>query len=191
MSTAPAGSPRPATSRSWRAPSPKRWTIPPPPPRGAGRPRPPPARRPRVGRRLSLGPRPGAPRPLLPRALGGWNQGPLRPTPRDRGAAGPPRLPPAPQAPRLAGALLAGETGVKVTVAILSWNGRQHLETCLEALAAQQDPGIPWEILVLDNGSTDGTAAWMKERWGSDRRVRLIESPVNLSFCACHTRLAR
>jgi GT2 family glycosyltransferase len=79
----------------------------------------------------------------------------------------------------------------KVTVAILSWNGRQHLETCLAALAAQQDPGIPWEILVLDNGSTDGTPAWMRERWGSDRRVRLIESPVNLGFCGGNNRLAR
>jgi GT2 family glycosyltransferase len=79
----------------------------------------------------------------------------------------------------------------KVTVAILSWNGRQHLETCLEALAVQQDPGVPWEILVLDNGSTDGTAAWMRERWGSDRRVRLIESPVNLGFCGGNNRLAR
>jgi GT2 family glycosyltransferase len=78
----------------------------------------------------------------------------------------------------------------KVTVAILSWNGRQHLETCLAALAAQQDPGVPWEILVLDNGSTDGTAAWMRERWGSDRRVRLLESPVNLGFCAGNNRLA-
>jgi GT2 family glycosyltransferase len=79
----------------------------------------------------------------------------------------------------------------KATVAILSWNGRQHLETCLEALAAQRDPGVPWEILVLDNGSTDGTPAWMRERWGDDRRVRLIESPVNLGFCGGNNRLAR
>lgn len=78
----------------------------------------------------------------------------------------------------------------KVTVAILSWNGRQHLETCLTALAAQQDPGVDWEILVLDNGSTDGTAAWMRERWGGDRRVRLVESAVNLGFCGGNNRLA-
>ncbi|MEO6194299.1 MAG: glycosyltransferase family 2 protein [Thermoanaerobaculia bacterium] len=78
----------------------------------------------------------------------------------------------------------------KVTVAILSWNGRQHLETCLTALAAQQDPGVDWEILVLDNGSTDGTAAWMRERWGRDRRVRLVESAVNLGFCGGNNRLA-
>ncbi|HEX6903207.1 MAG TPA: glycosyltransferase family 2 protein [Thermoanaerobaculia bacterium] len=77
----------------------------------------------------------------------------------------------------------------KVAVAILSWNGRRHLETCLEALAAQRDPGVEWEVLVLDNGSTDGTAAWMRQRWGSDRRFRLIESPVNLGFCAGNNRL--
>jgi hypothetical protein len=78
----------------------------------------------------------------------------------------------------------------KVTVAILSWNGRRHLETCLDALAIQQDPEVDWEVLVLDNGSTDGTAAWMRERWGRDRRVRLIESPVNLGFCGGNNRLA-
>jgi GT2 family glycosyltransferase len=77
----------------------------------------------------------------------------------------------------------------KASVAILSWNGRQHLETCLAALAAQHDPGVDWEVLVLDNGSTDGTAAWMRERYGRDRRVRLVESPVNLGFCAGNNRL--
>jgi len=77
----------------------------------------------------------------------------------------------------------------KVAVLILSWNGRHHLETCLEALAAQRDPGVDWEVLVLDNGSTDGTAAWLRDRWGGDRRLRLIESPVNLGFCAGNNRL--
>jgi GT2 family glycosyltransferase len=78
------------------------------------------------------------------------------------------------------------------SVAIVSWNGRHHLETCLAALSGQADPGIDWEVLVLDNGSTDGTAAWMREAYGGDRRegrVRLIESPVNLGFCAGNNRL--
>lgn len=76
----------------------------------------------------------------------------------------------------------------KVSVAILSWNGRQHLETCLAALAAQADPGVPWEVLVLDNGSTDGTAAWIRSR-REPPEVRLIESPVNLGFCGGNNRL--
>lgn len=75
----------------------------------------------------------------------------------------------------------------KVVVALLSWNGRHHLETCLSALAAQQDPGVGWEIAVLDNGSTDGTADWLRTTWPD---VRLIASPVNLGFCAGNNRLA-
>ena len=79
---------------------------------------------------------------------------------------------------------------MKVSVALLSWNGRRHLETCLEALAAQRDPGVAWEILVLDNGSTDGTAEWVRrEIQPRLPRVRLIESPVNLGFCGGNNRL--
>ena len=75
---------------------------------------------------------------------------------------------------------------MNVSVAILSWNGRQHLEVCLEALRHQDDPGVPWEVLVLDNGSSDGTAAWLRQHHS---QVRLIESPVNLGFCGGINRL--
>jgi len=74
----------------------------------------------------------------------------------------------------------------RVSVALLSWNGREHLATCLAALRAQEDPGVPWEVLVLDNGSTDGTAAWVR---AEHPEVRLVESPVNLGFCAGNNRL--
>ncbi|MFP3939294.1 MAG: glycosyltransferase family 2 protein [Thermoanaerobaculia bacterium] len=76
----------------------------------------------------------------------------------------------------------------KVSVCILSWNGRRHLETCLPALRDQDPPGVDWEVLVLDNGSKDGTAAWLRRAhpW-----VRLVESPVNTGFCAGNNRLAR
>lgn len=74
----------------------------------------------------------------------------------------------------------------RASVAIVSWNGREHLSTCLAALAAQDDPGIPWEVLVLDNGSTDGTAEWLAR---AHPEVRLVASPVNLGFCAGNVRL--
>lgn len=77
----------------------------------------------------------------------------------------------------------------KVSVAVLSWNGRHHLETCLAALSRQNDPGVPWEVLVLDNGSTDGTADWLREPPADLANLRLIESPVNLGFCAGNNRL--
>ncbi len=74
----------------------------------------------------------------------------------------------------------------KVSVAVLSWNGRQHLEVCLPALRRQLPPGCEWEVLVLDNGSTDGTGPWVRRH---HPEVRLIESPVNLGFCAGNNRL--
>jgi GT2 family glycosyltransferase len=84
---------------------------------------------------------------------------------------------------------MSGAPLQKVSVAVLSWNGRGHLETCLEALSQQRDPGVEWEVLVLDNGSSDGTARWMEKRWGDDPRFRLFPSPVNLGFCAGNNRL--
>ncbi|MCH9649129.1 MAG: glycosyltransferase family 2 protein [Deltaproteobacteria bacterium] len=74
----------------------------------------------------------------------------------------------------------------KISVAILSWNGRQHLEICLPALAKQKPPGVPWEILVLDNGSTDDTVSWLKK---NHPEVSLVESPTNLGFCGGNNRL--
>ena len=75
----------------------------------------------------------------------------------------------------------------KLSVLILTLNGREHLESCLPAVRAQRDPGCEWEVLLLDNGSRDGTAAWVRAQhpW-----VRLVESATNLGFCAGNNHLA-
>jgi GT2 family glycosyltransferase len=75
----------------------------------------------------------------------------------------------------------------KLSILVASWNGRKHLEDCLAAVAAQRDPGCAWELLLLDNGSRDGTAEWVRAQhpW-----VRLVESPANLGFAAGNNRLA-
>ena len=78
-----------------------------------------------------------------------------------------------------------------VSVLIPSWNGRAHLETCLAALAEQRDPGVPWDVWVLDNGSQDGTAEWLEREWlaRARPRVRLVRSERNLGFAAGVDRL--
>jgi GT2 family glycosyltransferase len=63
------------------------------------------------------------------------------------------------------------------SIVIVSWNGRQYLEACLTAVAAQQD--VLAETILVDNGSTDGTAPFVRERFPW---VRLIELNENRGF---------
>ncbi len=64
-----------------------------------------------------------------------------------------------------------------VSIVIVSWNGRHHLERCLNAVAAQR--GVTTETILVDNGSTDGTAAYVREQFPW---VRLVELAANAGF---------
>ena len=50
----------------------------------------------------------------------------------------------------------------KVTIVIPNYNGLAFMEDCMAALEAQTCK--EFEVLVVDNGSTDGSAQWLKER---------------------------
>lgn len=70
-----------------------------------------------------------------------------------------------------------------LSVIIPHWNGKQFLETCLDALAAQTYPNI--ETIIVDNASTDGSQAYIKANYPD---VRLIELDTNTGFTgACNT----
>lgn len=49
----------------------------------------------------------------------------------------------------------------KVTIIIPNYNGMQFMEPCMEALEAQTCRDF--DVLVVDNGSTDGSCDWLKE----------------------------
>jgi GT2 family glycosyltransferase len=61
-----------------------------------------------------------------------------------------------------------------VSVVIVTWNGREHLDTCLQAVAAQE--GVRFETILVDNGSTDGSADYVRERYPWVRVVPLGEN---------------
>ena len=52
-----------------------------------------------------------------------------------------------------------------VSVVVVTWNARPYIERCLASVEGH-------ETIVVDNGSTDGTAAFVRERFPS---VRVIE----------------
>lgn len=65
-----------------------------------------------------------------------------------------------------------------VSVIVLNWNGEGVIGPCLESLLGQTYQ--PREIIVVDNGSTDGSLEVIKERYQSS--VILIENKKNLGF---------
>ena len=76
--------------------------------------------------------------------------------------------------------LLEGELP-RVAVVILNWNGRHHLAGCFESLAALDYPRERFEVILVDNGSDDGSVEEMQRdhAW-----VRLVRNDRNVGFSA-------
>jgi GT2 family glycosyltransferase len=72
---------------------------------------------------------------------------------------------------------------VSVAVVIPTWNGRALLDVALSSLQTQTLAAD--EVIVVDNGSTDGTAEHVRSRWPS---VILIPLPENTGFAAATNR---
>lgn len=60
-----------------------------------------------------------------------------------------------------------------LSVLIVNFNGAKHLPRCLAALERQSMPRHRFEVIVVDNASTDGSANVVPERFAWVRLVRL------------------
>jgi GT2 family glycosyltransferase len=58
-----------------------------------------------------------------------------------------------------------------IGLVIVNWNGRRLLDSCLTQVAAQRlAPGV---VVVVDNGSTDGSVEHLRARWPAVRVLAL------------------
>jgi N-acetylglucosaminyl-diphospho-decaprenol L-rhamnosyltransferase len=65
-----------------------------------------------------------------------------------------------------------------IAIVIVSFNVRDELDACLASFVGHTAP-FPIVVAVVDNGSSDGTPAMLRQKWPS---VRLIESGANVGF---------
>lgn len=66
------------------------------------------------------------------------------------------------------------------SIIVVSWNGRDFLARLLPSLFAEADAdGGDHEVIVVDNGSTDGSVAWLASAFP---RVRVVALPENRHF---------
>src|SRR5262245_29696646 len=71
-----------------------------------------------------------------------------------------------------------GESAIQVTVVVLNYNGQAELAGCLESLRPRSLPRQV-QVLVADNGSTDGSVQWLAE---AHPEVRVVEHGRNWGF---------
>jgi GT2 family glycosyltransferase len=72
-----------------------------------------------------------------------------------------------------------------ISIIIVNWNGRDLLARCIESII-KHPPKALYEIVVVDNASTDGSVEWLRTArlsgWLNDVNFRLIENVENLGF---------
>lgn len=69
------------------------------------------------------------------------------------------------------------KTYLKVSIIVVNWNGKKHLQYCLPSLKKLNYPN--YEVLLVDNASTDGSIEFVKKYhpW-----VKLIANKENLGY---------
>jgi GT2 family glycosyltransferase len=94
--------------------------------------------------------------------------------------------------PASAGSLVRSGYEITASIIVVSFNTRDLLRECLTSLreeCTRLPEGVSAEILVVDNGSPDGSADMVAAEFsGSGVPVRLIRSDVNLGFGVANNR---
>ncbi len=62
---------------------------------------------------------------------------------------------------------------IELSYCVVNTNGREHLLACLEAIGRTHPAAVAHEVLVLDNASTDGSAAAVRDRHPEARLIAL------------------
>ncbi len=80
----------------------------------------------------------------------------------------------------------------RMDVVVVCWNDRTKITTALDsvfALPEVRDRPDLVDVVISDNGSTDGSREFLRERYGE--RIRIVENGANLGFAgACNRAFA-
>jgi len=74
--------------------------------------------------------------------------------------------------------LIMTENLTKLSIIIVNWNTRELLEQCIQSVITTIKD-ISYEVIVIDNGSTDDSQAMVSQRFPF---VKLIRNSTNLGF---------
>lgn len=67
---------------------------------------------------------------------------------------------------------------IQISIIIAVYNGKELIDRCVESVLSQTLTGF--ELIIVDDASTDGTWEHLRERYGADSRIKLIHHERNL-----------
>ncbi len=70
--------------------------------------------------------------------------------------------------------------GSQVTIVIPNYNGIKYIRGCMDSLRRQAKEGIPFDIVVVDNASEDGSLEILQQEYPE---AKLIALDTNTGFC--------
>ncbi len=71
----------------------------------------------------------------------------------------------------------------EITIVIPNYNGMKYLPECLASLEKQNMSGPKFKVLIVDNGSTDGSVQFLKEAAQYQLEIENIFLKENTGFC--------
>ena len=73
------------------------------------------------------------------------------------------------------------EEKAALSLIVLSWNTCETTLACLESILSNS-PNVPWELIVIDNASSDGSAEAIESRLGNIPHSRVVKNVRNIGF---------
>jgi len=81
---------------------------------------------------------------------------------------------------------MSTDRSILVSIVVLSWNNPDDLKECISSIL-EGDISVPWELIVVDNGSTRETQDYLNHLYDTQHdsiNLKIVRNAYNMGFAA-------
>ncbi len=69
-----------------------------------------------------------------------------------------------------------------LSVVVLNWNGKRFIDSFIDSYQQQTVSARDRELIFVDNGSTDDSVEYLKQKYGSDSSIKIVNNKKNYGY---------